>query len=80
MSKFELQKKAFESSGVCVEESEQALQLQPSLFQRLGEDGCKELSTRFYDKIFEDREAIWFLNIFSSSSKAEAIDNQVRTF
>lgn len=77
MSKFELQRKTLEHSGVSVEESNGALELEPSLFQRIGEQGFEQLSTLFYDRIFDDKEAVWFLNIFSSSSKAEAIDNQV---
>ena len=78
MSKFELQKQAFEASGVNFEESQEAVQLQPSLFDRFGEDGFKELSTLFYDRVFQDKGEVWFLNIFASSSKAEAIENQVR--
>jgi hypothetical protein len=77
MSKFELQEQALQSSGVSVEESEEATKLQPSLFERLGEDGFKQLSTLFYDRVFEEKEADWFLNIFSSSTRNEAIDNQV---
>jgi hypothetical protein len=79
MSKFELQDKALEASGVSVEESEEAAKLQPSLFERLGEDGFEQLSTLFYNRVFQDKDATWFLNIFSSSTKIEAIENQVRS-
>ena len=80
MSKYELQKQAFQASGVSYEESLIAQQkLQPSIYERLGTDGLKELSQRFYNRVFDDKEATWFLNIFASSSKAEAIENQVRT-
>ena len=73
MSKYQLQDEALKASGV----SEKALQLQPSLFQRIGEDGFHTLSTLFYDRVFDDKEAPFFLNIFSSSTKREAIENQV---
>jgi truncated hemoglobin YjbI len=33
----------------------------------------------FYDLVFDDTEQ-WFLNIFSSSTRREAIDNQYRFF
>ena len=78
MSKFELQDQALQASGVSVEESQEATNLQPSLFERLGEDGFEELSTLFYNRVFEDKDAAWFLNIFSSSTRREAIENQVR--
>ena len=72
MSKYELQKQAFQASGVSYEESLIAQQkLQPSIYERLGTDGLKELSQRFYNLVFDDKEATWFLNIFSSSSKAK---------
>jgi truncated hemoglobin YjbI len=80
MSKFVLQAKAFETSGVTVLESEEASKLEPSLYSRFGEDGFIELSTLFYNRVFEDNDAPWFLNIFASSSKAEAIENQYRFF
>ena len=79
MSKFELQRQAFEASGVSVEESQQAVELQPSLYERIGEEGMKHLSTTFYDRVFDDKDEVWFLNIFSSSTKREAIENQVCT-
>jgi truncated hemoglobin YjbI len=80
MSKFELQSKTFEKSGVSVADAEEASQLEPSLYSRIGEDGFIELSTLFYNRVFEDHDAPWFLNIFATSSKAEAIENQYRFF
>lgn len=79
MSKYELQDETKKTSGVSVEQSEEAVSLQPTLFERIGEDGFVELSTLFYDIVFDDTEQ-WFLNIFSSSTKREAIDNQYRFF
>lgn len=82
MSKQALQKAAHESSGVSFEESTEALSLQPSLYERIGQAGFRELSTRFYDKVFDsnDSDVAWFLNIFSSSTRAEAIENQYLFF
>ena len=80
MSKQALQKAALESSGVSYEESLQVLSLQPSVYQRLGEEGLRALSSTFYDKVFQDKDAAWFLNIFSSSTRAEAIDNHFLFF
>ncbi len=79
MSKQSLQRTAKSKSGVSYEESIQAIELQPSIYERIGkEDGCRKLSELFYERVFDDKEAQWFLNIFSSSTKDEAIDNQVR--
>lgn len=80
MSKIELQESAFQHSGVTYEESLEATQLEdPCMYERIGgEPGCRTLSKLFYDKVFDDKEAAWFLNIFSSSTKDEAIDNQFR--
>ena len=81
MSKFELQERAFNAGGVTYEESLKATQLVPSLYERLGkESGMKTLSRLFYNRVFDDSENLWFLTIFASSTKAEAIDNQYRFF
>jgi len=83
MSKFELQAKAYEASGVSVTEAEEVVsKLEPSLYLRWGgtDDGFMELSTLFYNRVFDDHNTPWFLNIFASSSKAEAIENQYRFF
>jgi hypothetical protein len=76
MSKYELQEQALHASGVSVEKSQEAIELSPSLYARLGTAGFKELSTLFYNRVFDDDQP-WFLSIFSSSTKAEAIENQV---
>lgn len=81
MSKQELQKAALEHSGVSYEESLQAAALQPSVYERIGkEEGFERLSQLFYDNVFADKDAPWFLSIFASSSKAEAVENQYRFF
>jgi truncated hemoglobin YjbI len=81
MSKYELQRETKERSGVSYEESLEAINLVPSVYERIGrEEGCERLSQIFYDKVFADKDASWFLNIFSSSTKAEAVDNQYRFF
>lgn len=77
MSKLDLQEKTLAASGISFHKSQEVLELKPSLYQRLGEKGLMELSTLFYDRVFDDQESMWFLHIFASSSKAEAIDNQV---
>ena len=76
MSKYELQEQALQASGVSVEESQKAVDLSPSIYERIGTEGFEELSTLFYNRVFEDDQP-WFLNIFSSSTKSEAIENQV---
>jgi len=81
MSKQELQKKAYDHSGVTYEQSQKALNLQPSIYERIGkEEGFRQLSTLFYNRIFTDKSpsSTWFLNIFSSSTRGEAIENQYR--
>jgi truncated hemoglobin YjbI len=78
MSKLALQKRAEESSGVSYQESAVALQLEPSLYDRIGSEGFYQLSTLFYNRVFADATNAWFINIFASSTKQEAIDNQYR--
>ena len=81
MSKFELQERAFKASGVTYEESLKVTQFVPSLYERLDkESGMESLSRLFYDRAFDDSENQWFLSIFASSTKEEAIDNQYRFF
>jgi truncated hemoglobin YjbI len=81
MSKYELQLKAKERSGVSYEESSKATNLVPSIYERIGRaDGFERLSQLFYDRVFADKDATWFLNIFSSSTKAEAVENQYMFF
>lgn len=81
MSKLELQQAAFARSGVSYEESLIATeQLSPSIYERLGENGLRALSESFYDRVFSDKETAWFLNIFSSSTRVEAVENQYLFF
>ena len=80
MSKIELQNQAYEASGVSYKESEQVIQLQPTIYDRIGLDGIELLSTLFYNRVFNDKESPWFLSVFASSSKSEAIENQCRFF
>jgi hemoglobin len=81
MSKLELQRLASERSGVTYEESLVATeQLSPSIYERFGEKGIRRLSESFYDRVFADKETAWFLNIFSSSTRAEAVENQYLFF
>ena len=69
------------NAGVSYEESIIAAQLQPSIYERIGkEDGFLKLSQLFYNAVFEDTDNQWFLNIFSSSTKQEAVENQYRFF
>uniref|UniRef100_A0A7S2EPK9 Globin n=1 Tax=Trieres chinensis TaxID=1514140 RepID=A0A7S2EPK9_TRICV len=80
MSKHTLHRLAFDTSGVTYEESLEATNLQPSIYERIGSDGFENLSESFYDRVFADNEAQWFLNIFSSSTRQEAVENQYRFF
>lgn len=81
MSKQLLQKRAAKASGVTYEESLEAAALEPSIYERIGrEEGFRKLSELFYDRVFQDKEAAWFLNIFSSSTRAEAVENQYLFF
>lgn len=77
MSKYELQAEALEASGISYETSQQALNLSPSIYHRLGTEGFRELSELFYNRVFDDDDPM-FQSIFSSSTKQEAIENQVR--
>ena len=85
MSKYELQRIAYENSGITYEESQEykthpiIITKSKSMYERLGYDnGCKLLSELFYNNVFNDKHDIQFLNIFASSTKNEAIDNQYR--
>lgn len=81
MSKQELQDLAKMNSGVSHEESLIATQMKPSIYEKIGkEDGFLKLSELFYEKVFDDNDAAWFLNIFSSSTKKEAVENQYLFF
>ncbi|KAL7455261.1 hypothetical protein ACHAWC_007470 [Mediolabrus comicus] len=79
MSKYELRSQTASLSGVTYEESQKWTALSPPLLTRInGPNGFQILSTLFYDRVFEDEENPWFLGIFASSTKSEAIDNQFR--
>lgn len=80
MSKQELQQAALDKGGVSYEESLSYQQLHPNLYERIGDEGFRKLSTSFYERVFLDEESAWFLNIFSSSTKHEAIENQYLFF
>mmetsp|Transcript_24603 Transcript_24603/g.44522 ORF Transcript_24603/g.44522 Transcript_24603/m.44522 type:complete len:90 (-) Transcript_24603:81-350(-) len=78
MSKIDLQLSAQKhSGGVSYQDSLRASMMEPSMYERIGkEEGFRKLSELFYERVFNDPSP-WFLSIFSSSTKAEAIDNQV---
>jgi truncated hemoglobin YjbI len=85
MSKLELRQLAQEQSGVSYDESSVVVEhLSPSLYERLGDQGLYRLSELFYNHVFSDTTTPWFVNIFSSSTRAEAVENQhlffVQTF
>lgn len=77
MSKYELQAEALQASGISVQQSQEAVNLSPSIYDRLGVEGFHELSSLFYNRVFDDDDPR-FQSIFSSSTKLEAIENQVR--
>ena len=79
MSKYELRSQTASLSGVTYEESQKWAALSPPLLTRIGgPTGFHTLASLFYDRGFEDKENPWFLGIFASSTKSEAIDNQFR--
>ena len=80
MSKQSLQQAALDSGGISYDESLEASCLSPTLYDRIGENGFRSLSQSFYDKVFLDNDNQWFLNIFASSTKIEAVENQYRFF
>ena len=79
MSKYELRSQTASLSGVAYEESQKWTTLSPPLLTRIGlKNGVHTLASLFYDRVFQDKENPWFLGIFASSTKSEAIDNQFR--
>jgi hemoglobin len=80
MSKYDLRSRAHALSGVSYERSLLVTtSLSPPILDRIGDvDGVRKLSTHFYDRVYADVDAPWFLGIFASSTKVEAIDNQYR--
>ena len=80
MSKYELRSKVHSLCGISYEQSLFAsTSLTPPLLERIGgPEGMKLLSTHFYNRVFADKSNPWFLGIFATSTKMEAIDNQYR--
>jgi len=59
---------------------ERALRIdEVNIYERLGPEVFKQLSTAFYTAVFADDEK-WFRNIFKGSSLEEAIQNQMEFF
>lgn len=59
---------------------ERALRIdEVNLFERLGKPVFEKLSTEFYARVFND-ELTWFRNIFKSSTREEATQNQMEFF
>ncbi|KAK6927420.1 Truncated hemoglobin [Dillenia turbinata] len=72
-----LQEKASEWSGVSVDD---AFAIDSAnLFQKLGLQTFINLSTNFYNRVYDDEEE-WFRSIFSNSKKEDAIQNQYEFF
>ncbi|XP_031261105.1 two-on-two hemoglobin-3 [Pistacia vera] len=72
-----LQEKASEWSGV---DAANAFAIDDTnLFQKLGLQTFINLSTNFYNRVFDDDEE-WFRSIFAGSKKEEAIQNQYEFF
>ncbi|KAJ6330113.1 hypothetical protein OIU76_008858 [Salix suchowensis] len=73
-----LQEKASEWSGV---DSADAFAIDnTNLFQKLGLQTFINLSTNFYNRVYDDEEEEWFRSIFVNSKKEEAIQNQYEFF
>lgn len=73
MTPEQFQEKIDELSGVSREEAFSIDKV--NLFKRLGEDLIFTVSRRFYDRAFDDEEALWFKNIFKNLDKENAIRN-----
>ncbi|XAR70898.1 hypothetical protein NMG60_11027936 [Bertholletia excelsa] len=72
-----LQSKASEWSGV---DSRDAFAIDDTnLFEKLGLQTFINLSTNFYNRVYDDDEE-WFRSIFANSKKEEAIQNQYEFF
>ncbi|CAK8570137.1 unnamed protein product [Lathyrus sativus] len=72
-----LQQKASEWSGVPTNEASSIDET--NLFQKHGLQTFINLSTNFYNRVYDDEEE-WFRSIFASSKKEEAIQNQYEFF
>ncbi|KAL2318232.1 hypothetical protein Fmac_032108 [Flemingia macrophylla] len=72
-----LQQKASEWSGISVDE---AFAIDDTnLFQKLGLQTFVNLSTNFYNRVYDDDQE-WFRSIFADSQKEHAIQNQYEFF
>ncbi|OIW14358.1 hypothetical protein TanjilG_15712 [Lupinus angustifolius] len=72
-----LQQKASEWSGI---NTNDAFSIdQTNLFNKLGLQTFINLSTNFYNRVYDDEEE-WFRSIFASSEKENAIQNQYEFF
>ncbi|KAI9106879.1 hypothetical protein K1719_022407 [Acacia pycnantha] len=72
-----LQQKASEWSGVPTDDAF-AID-ETNLFQKLGLQTFINLSTNFYNRVYDDEEE-WFRSIFAGSNKENAIQNQYEFF
>ncbi|KAJ4951105.1 hypothetical protein NE237_027937 [Protea cynaroides] len=69
-----LQQKASEWSGV---DPNDAFAIDSTnLFEKLGLQTFIDLSTNFYNRVYDDEEEEWFRLIFANSKKEDAIQNQ----
>ncbi|NP_001236161.1 Two-on-two hemoglobin-3-like [Glycine max] len=72
-----LQQKASEWSGVSIDD---AFGIDDTnLFRKLGLQTFINLSTNFYNRVYDDEEE-WFRSIFANSEKENAIQNQYEFF
>ncbi|KAL6543047.1 hypothetical protein OROHE_010567 [Orobanche hederae] len=72
-----LQEKASEWSGVATNDAF-AID-ETNLYEKLGLQTFINLSTNFYNRVYDDEEE-WFRSIFANSKKEEAIQNQYEFF
>ncbi|WMV42833.1 hypothetical protein MTR67_036218 [Solanum verrucosum] len=72
-----LEQKASEWSGVDPKDAVAIDEI--NLFEKLGLQTFINLSTNFYNRVYNDEEE-WFRSIFSNSNKEEAIRNQYEFF
>ncbi|CAN1785269.1 Two-on-two hemoglobin-3 [Linum perenne] len=73
-----LQQKASEWSGV--DHADAFAIDETNLFNKLGLKTFIDLSTNFYNRVYDDEEEEWFRSIFANSKKEEAIQNQYEFF
>ncbi|XP_022875504.1 two-on-two hemoglobin-3-like [Olea europaea var. sylvestris] len=72
-----LQEKASEWSGVNPNDAFAIDEI--NLYQKLGLQTFINLSTNFYNRVYDDEEE-WFRSIFANSKKEDAIQNQYEFF